>query len=73
MNSTSTLVLKQPANLSQLCNQFNNATENHTIKDPGSTVKCNYYIENISNPRDIEIRVWCPAGSVLPHQERVPL
>ena len=30
MNSTSTLVLKQPVNLSQLFNQFNNITKNHT-------------------------------------------
>ena len=29
MNSTSTLVLRQPANLSELFNQFNNITENH--------------------------------------------
>ena len=33
MNSTSTLVLKQPANLSQLFNQFNNITENHTNRE----------------------------------------
>ena len=30
MNSLSKLVLKQPANLSQIFNQFNNTTENHT-------------------------------------------
>ena len=30
MNSTSTLALKQPVNLSQLFNQFNNITKNHT-------------------------------------------
>ena len=30
MNSTSTLVLRQPANLSELFNQFNSITENHT-------------------------------------------
>ena len=48
MNSTSTLVLKQPANLSQLFNQFNNITENHTNKDPDNVVKCIYYdIEEI--------------------------
>ena len=47
MNSTSTLVLKQPANLSQLFNQFNNITENHTNGDP-DVVKCRYYdIEEI--------------------------
>ena len=43
MNSTSTLVLKQPANLSQLFNQFNNTTENHTNKDPDNAVQCRYY------------------------------
>ena len=43
MNSSSTLVLKQPANLSQLFNQFNNITENHTNKDPDNAVKCSYY------------------------------
>ena len=43
MNSTSTLVLKQPSNLSQWFNQFNNTTENHTKKDPDNTVKCRYY------------------------------
>ena len=43
MNSTSTLVLKQPANLSQLFNQFNNTTEDHTIKNPDNSVKCRYY------------------------------
>ena len=42
MNSTSTLVLKQPANLSQLFNQFNNTTEDHTIKNPDNSVKCRY-------------------------------
>ena len=42
MNSASTLVLKQPANLSQLFNQFNNITENHTNRDP-DVVKCRYY------------------------------
>ena len=48
MNSTSTLVLKQPANLSQLFNQFNNTTENHTNKDPDNAVQCRYYdIEEI--------------------------
>ena len=48
MNSTSTLVLKQPANLSQLFNQFNNITENHTNRDPDNVAKCRYYdIEEI--------------------------
>ena len=48
MNSTSTLVLKKPANLSQLFNQFNNTSENHTNKDPVNAVKCRYYdIEEI--------------------------
>ena len=48
LNSTSTLVLKQPANLSQLFNQFNNTNENHTSKDPDNAVKCRYYdIEEI--------------------------
>ena len=47
-NSTSTLVLKQPANLSQLFNQFNNTNENHINKDPDNAVKCRYYdIEEI--------------------------
>ena len=39
MNRTSTLVLKHPANLSQIFNQFNNTTENHTNKDPNNAVK----------------------------------
>ena len=43
MNSTSTLVLKQPANLSQTFNQFNDITENHTNRDPRNVVKCRYY------------------------------
>ena len=43
MNSKSILVLKQPANLSQLFNQFNNTIENHTRKDPDNAVKCRYY------------------------------
>ena len=43
LNSTSTLALKQRANLSQLFNQFNNTTENHTKKDPDNVVKCRYY------------------------------
>ena len=48
MNSTSTLVLKQPANLSQLLNQFNNITKNHTNRNPDNVVKCRYYdIEEI--------------------------
>ena len=48
MNSISTLVLKQPAKLSQLFNQFNNTTENHTNKDPDNAVKCRHYdIEEI--------------------------
>ena len=39
--------MKQPANLSQLFNQFNNITENHTNGDP-DVVKCRYYdIEEI--------------------------
>ena len=47
MNTTGTLVLKQQANLSQLFNQFNNITENHTNGDP-DVVKCRYYdIEEI--------------------------
>ena len=37
MNSTSTLVLKQPASLSQLFNQLNNITENHNV------VKCRFF------------------------------
>ena len=48
LNSTSTLVLKQPANLSQLFNQFDNTNKNHTNKDPDNVVKCRYYdIEEI--------------------------
>ena len=48
MNTTGTLVLKQQANLSQLFNQFNNITENHTNRDPDNVVKCRYYdIEEI--------------------------
>ena len=48
MNSTSMLVLKQAANLSQLFIQFNNITESHTNKDPDNVVKCRYYhIEEI--------------------------
>ena len=48
MNSTSKSVLNQPANLSQLFNQFNNITENHTNRDPDNVVKCRYYdIEEI--------------------------
>ena len=48
MNNTSTLVLKLPANLSQLFNQLNNITENHTNRDPDNVVKCRYYdIEEI--------------------------
>ena len=41
--STSTLVLEQPANLSQLFNQFNDITDNHTNRDPDNVVKCRYY------------------------------
>ena len=44
MNSTSTLFLKQPADLSQLFKQFNNITENHTNRDPDNAVKCRYYV-----------------------------
>ena len=40
MNSTSTLVLKQPANLSKLFNQFNNKTKDHTNKDPHNALEC---------------------------------
>ena len=48
MNSTSTLVLKQPVNLSQLFNKFNDTTENHRNRDPDNAVKCRYYdIEEI--------------------------
>ena len=36
------------SNLSQLFNQLNNTTENHTNKDPANAVKCRYYdIEEI--------------------------
>ena len=41
--STSTLVLEQPANLSQLFNQFNDVTDNHTNRDPDNVLKCRYY------------------------------
>ena len=48
LNSTSTLVLKQPANWSQLFDQFINITENYTSRDPDNVVKCWYYdIEEI--------------------------
>ena len=48
MNSSSTLVLKQPAKLSKLFIQFNNITENHTNKDADNAVKGRYYnIEEI--------------------------
>ena len=43
LNITSTLVLKQPANLSQLFNQFNNIIENYTKRDPDNVVECRYY------------------------------
>ena len=43
MNSTSTLVLKQPVNLSQLFKKFNDTTENHRNRDPDNAVKCRYY------------------------------
>ena len=48
MNSSSTLVLKQPAKLSKLFIQFNNITENHTNKDADNAAKGRYYnIEEI--------------------------
>ena len=48
MNSTSRLVLKQPTNLRQLFNQFDNITENHTNRDLNNVAKCKYYdIEEI--------------------------
>ena len=48
MNSTSTLVLKQAVNLSQLFKKFNDTTENHRNRDPDNAVKCRYYdIEEI--------------------------
>ena len=47
MNSLSKLVMKQPANLSQIFNQFNNTTDDHTNKDPDNAVKCKYDIEEI--------------------------
>ena len=57
LNSTSTLVLKQAANLSQLFNQFNNTNENHTNKDPDNAVKCRYYdTEEIPNKRKFQIK-----------------
>ena len=56
MNSTSTLVLKQPANLSQLFNQ-NNTTENHTNKDADNAVQCRYYdIEEIQTLKITKIK-----------------
>ena len=39
MNSSSILILKQSAKLSQLFNQFNDTTENHTNKDTRNAVK----------------------------------
>ena len=40
--------MKHPANLSQLFNQSNNITGNHTNRDPDNVVKCRYYdIEEI--------------------------
>ena len=30
-------------------------------------------LDGIKDPRDIEILGWCPAGPVLPHEEKVPL
>ena len=36
--------MKQPANLRQLFNQFNNGTENYRRRDPDNAVKCRYYI-----------------------------
>ena len=39
MNSTSTLVLKQPPNLSQLFHQFSNITENHANRVPDNVAK----------------------------------
>ena len=47
MNSLSKLVMKQPANLSQIFNQFNNTTDDHTNKDADNAVKCKYDIEEI--------------------------
>ena len=50
MNSSSILILKQSAKLSQLFNQFNDTTENHTNKDTRNAVKWRYYdIEEIQN------------------------
>ena len=43
MNSSRTLVLKQPANLSQSFNYFNNTTKNCGNKDPDNAVKSRYY------------------------------
>ena len=47
LNSASTLVLKQPANLSQIINQFNDINENNSNKDPDNAVKCRHDIEEI--------------------------
>ena len=45
INSKNTLVLKLPANLRQLFNQFNNGTGNYRSRDPDNAVKCRYYIK----------------------------
>ena len=54
-DSTSTLVLKHPEDLSQLFNQFNNITKNLRHRDPDNVVKCRYYdteeIQTLNIPR----------------------
>ena len=54
-DSTSTLVLKHPEDLSQLFNQFNNITKNLRDRDPDNVVKCRYYdteeIQTLNIPR----------------------
>ena len=58
MNSLSKLVMKQPANLSQIFNQFNNTTDDYTNKDPDNAVKCKYDIEEIQTENSKQKQVF---------------
>ena len=72
MNSSSTLVFKQPVNLSQLFNQFNDTTENQSNKDPDNNVKYRYYaIEKIQieNSKYKQVLIYVSHQSMLSQQE----
>ena len=59
--------------LSKLLGELRTDEDNEEFKNEPKEDKLDKFVNNMSDPETFKILGWCPAGSVLPHGEKVPL